>query len=67
MRYRIYFKDETQNPAEVDCVTLRMVGNRRLKAYLHEPKNMEDSVHLFYGSDIKRIADDHDRTFFEAD
>lgn len=66
MRYRIYFKDETQIPAEVDCIDLRVVGNRRLKAYLHDPKHREDSVDLFFGSDIKRIADDHDRTFFDA-
>lgn len=63
MRYRIYFKDETQEPAEVDCFDLRIVGNRRLKAYL---KDSGSSVDLFYGSEFRRIADDHDRTFFEA-
>ena len=66
MRYRIYFKDETQHPAELDCIDLRIVGSRRLKAYLHDPKSREDCVDIFYGSDIRRIADDHDRTYFDA-
>lgn len=66
MRYRIYFKDETQEPAEIGCADLRIVGNRRLKAYLNDAKHLEDCVDIFYGSDIKRIADDHDRAFFDA-
>ena len=66
MRYRIYFKDETQHPAEIDCIDLRVVGSRRLKAYLLDPKNREDSVDLFYGSDIKLITDDHGRPLFDA-
>jgi hypothetical protein len=66
MRYRIYFKDETQHPAEVDCIMLRVVGDRRLKAYMEDPKHGEDCVDLCYGADIRRITDDHGRTFFEA-
>lgn len=66
MRYRIYFKDITQQPAEVDCFDLRVTGNRRLKAYLKDFKHGEDCVDLFYGSEIKRIADNHDRSIFEA-
>lgn len=66
MRYRIYFKDDTQHPAEVDCYDLRVIGNRRLKAFLNDPKHGDDCVTLYYGSDIRRIADDHDRTFFDA-
>lgn len=66
MRYRIYFKDKTQEPAEIDCVDMRVVGSRRLKAYLNDPKHLEDCVDVYYGSEISRIADDHDRTVFEA-
>ena len=66
MRYRIYFKDEVQESVEIDCVDLRVVGNRRLKAYLQESRHRGDCVAIFFGDDIRRIADDHDRTFFEA-
>lgn len=66
MRYRIYFKDVGHDPSEVDCVDLRVVGSRKLKAFLNDPKHGEDCVTLSYGSEFKRIADTHDRTFFEA-
>lgn len=66
MRYRIYFKDDSQTPAEVDCYDLRVIGSRRLKAFLCDAKHGEDCVTLYYGSEIKRIADNHDRTVFEA-
>lgn len=66
MRYRIYFKDTTQHPAEIDCIDLRVIGHCRLKAFLQDPKHGEDCVTINYGSEIIRIADTHDRTFFEA-
>ena len=66
MRYRIYFQEDSQIPAEVDCFDLRVIGNRRLKAFLNDAKHCEDCVTLYYGSDIKRIADNHDRTVFDA-
>ncbi len=66
MRYRIYFKDKKQCPAEVECLDIRVTGHRRVKAYCLEHNNDEDCVDIFFGDDIKRIADDHDRTIFEA-
>lgn len=66
MRYRIYFKDKKQCPAEVECLDIRVTGHRRIKSYCLEHNNDEDCVNLLFGGDIKRIADDHDRTIFEA-
>jgi hypothetical protein len=66
MRYRIYFKDKTQVPTEVESLDMRVTGNRRVKAYCLEHENDEDCVNIYFGDDIRRIADDHDRTIFEA-
>jgi len=63
MRYRIYFKDDNQEAAEVECFDLRVAGNSRIKAFLNDSKC---SVDIDFGADMKRIADDHDRTIFDA-
>jgi hypothetical protein len=63
MIYRIYFKNSNQEAVEVECFDLRVAGNRRIKAYLYDSKC---SIDINFGSDMKRIADDHDRTIFDA-
>ncbi|MFA5152299.1 MAG: hypothetical protein WC554_07070 [Clostridia bacterium] len=63
MRYRIYFKNSNQEAAEVECFDLRVAGNGRIKAFLHDSKC---SVDIDFGADMKRIADDHDRDIFNA-
>ena len=66
MRYRIYLKGKTQTPTEVECLDIRVTGHRRVKAYCLTHENDEDCVDIFFGDDIKRIADDHDRTIFDV-
>jgi hypothetical protein len=63
MRYRIYFKDDAQEAAEVECFDLRVAGNSRIKAFLHDSKCCVD---IDFGAAMKRIADDHDRDIFNA-
>ena len=65
MLYRIYFKDKSnsQEAAEVECFDLRVTGNSRIKAFLHDSPC---SVDIDFGAAMQRIADDHDRTIFDA-
>jgi hypothetical protein len=62
MRYRVYFKGNTQ-PVEFDAYRFEVRGKRRIAAW---PKNNSDkhlcSVDLYYSDDMKQIDDDHAHT-----
>ena len=70
MRYRIAFQNKEQEPVEVECVDLRIVGPRKVKAVgdLHpaEMLVLTPTITLSFGSVISRISDDHDRAIYEA-
>lgn len=64
MRYRIYFQPQSvMSPVEVESFDIRMNGKNKVRCQVTE--ELLPTVDIDFGSEIRRIADDHDRTVYE--
>ena len=64
MRYRIYFQPQSvMSPVEVEASDVRMNGKNKIRCQVTEERL--PTVDIDFGVEIRRIADDHDRTVYE--
>ena len=64
MRYRVYFQPQAvMSPVEVVAFDIRMNGKNKVRCQVNE--GSLPTVDIDFGSEIRRIADDHDRTVYE--
>lgn len=67
MRYRIYFShnSDINTPIEVTAFDIRLNGKNKIRCQVTE--ELLPTVDIDFGAEIRRIADDHDRTVYEMD
>lgn len=64
MRYRVYFQPQAvMSPVEVEAFDIRMNGKNKVRCQVND--GLLPTVDIDFGSEIRRIADDHDRTVYE--
>ena len=65
MRYRVYFNKNSDINTQIEVTAFDIRFNGKKKIQCQTTEDISPCVDIDFGAEIKRIADDHDRTVYE--